>query len=60
MSDENKNKNNQDENQNRQECNKIWWKNVVLWETRHFSQNQRFWKKQPNPTYRLGYVYKIE
>ena len=23
---------------------------VELWETRHFSQNQRFWKKQPNPT----------
>ena len=28
MSDENKNiENNQEENQNRQECNKIWWKN---------------------------------
>ena len=46
MTDENKNiENNQEENQNRQECNKKWWKNVVLWETRHFSQNQRFWKK---------------
>ena len=31
MSDENKNiENNQEENQNRQECNKIWWKNVGL------------------------------
>ena len=46
MSEENKNiENNQEENQNREECNKKWWKNVGLWETRHFSQNQRFWKK---------------
>ena len=31
MSEENKNiENNQEENQNRQECNKIWWKNVGL------------------------------
>ena len=31
MSDENKNiENKQEENQNRQECNKIWWKNVGL------------------------------
>ncbi len=31
MTDENKNiENNQDENQNRQECNKKWWKNVGL------------------------------
>ena len=29
MTDENK-ENNQEENQNRQECNKIWWKNVGL------------------------------
>ena len=27
---------------------------VGLWETRHFSQNQRFWKKHSNPTYRLS------
>ena len=31
MTDENKNiENNQEENQNRQECNKKWWKNVGL------------------------------
>ncbi len=29
MTDENKNiENNREENQNRQECNKKWWKNV--------------------------------
>ncbi len=31
MSDENKNiENNQEENQNREECNKKWWKIVVF------------------------------
>ncbi len=31
MSDENKNiENKQEENQNRQECNKSWWENVEL------------------------------
>ena len=31
MSEENKNiENNQEENQNRQECNKSWWKNFGL------------------------------
>ena len=31
MSDENKNiENNQEENQNKPECNKKWWKNVGL------------------------------
>ena len=45
--------NNKEENHNIPEYNKNLCKFVGLWETIHFSQNQRFWKKQPNPTYRL-------
>ena len=54
MTDKNKDiENNKEENHNIPEYNKSWWKFVGLWETIHFSQNQRFRKKQPNPTYRL-------
>ena len=54
MTDENKDiENNKEENHNIPEYNKSWWKFVGLWETIHFSQNQRFRKKQSNPTYRL-------
>ena len=41
MSDENKNiGNNQEENQNREECNKKWWKNVGLIEVYPKNYNQ--------------------
>ncbi len=39
MTDENK-ENNQEENQNRQECNKIWWKNVGFYEVSPKKRNQ--------------------
>ena len=45
MTDKNKDiENNKEENHNIPEYNKSWWKFVGLWETRYFSQNQRFWK----------------
>lgn len=51
MTDENKDiENNKEENHNIPEYNKNWWKFVGLWETIHFSQNQRFRKKQSTPT----------